>query len=111
MPTSPSILALFIAYLFHLRYAPSTVMTYVSCLGYCDKLKGFSDPSKVFYVTEMLKGFNKIGFRLDMRLPITLAILDKLFSVAPTLVGSPYQFFQFQAMCLLAFLHFYELVK
>ena len=56
MPISASILPLFLAYLFHSRYAPSTVMTYVSCLGYCHKLKGFSDPSKVFYVTQMLKG-------------------------------------------------------
>ena len=45
LPISPSILALFIAYLFRSQYAPSTVMTYVSCLGYCHKLKGFSDPS------------------------------------------------------------------
>ena len=106
MPISPSILAVFIAYLFHSRYAPSTVMTYVSCLGYCHKLKGFSDPSKVFYVSQMLKGFNKIGFRLDSRLPITLPILDKLISVAPSLVGSPYQICQFQAMCSLAFFAF-----
>ena len=103
---SPSILALFIAYLFRSQYAPSTVMTYVSCLGYCHKLKGFSDPSKVFYVAQMLKGFNKVGFRLDSRLPITLPILDKLISVAPSLVGSPYQICQFQAMCSLAFFAF-----
>ena len=54
----------------------------------------------------MLKGFNKVGFRLDSRLPITLPILDKLISVAPSLVGSPYQICQFQAMCSLAFFAF-----
>lgn len=86
-------------------------MTYVSCLGYCHKLKGFSDPSKVFYVAQMLKGFNKVGFRLDSCLPITLPILDKLISVAPSLVGSPYQICQFQAMCSLAFFAFLQLVK
>ncbi|XP_068721811.1 uncharacterized protein [Montipora capricornis] len=106
LPISPSILAFFIAYLFRSQYAPSTVVTYVSCLGYCHKLKGFSDPSKVFYVAEMLKGFNKVGFRLDSRLPITLPILDKLISVSPSLVGSPYQICQFQAMCSLAFFAF-----
>ena len=84
-------------------------MTYVSCLGYCHKLKGFSDPTKVFYVTQMLKGFNKVGFRLDSRLPITLPILDKSISVAPSLVGSPYQICQFQAMCLLAFFAFLQI--
>ena len=39
---------------------------------------------------QMLKGLNKVGFRLDSRLPITLPILDKLISVAPSLFGSPY---------------------
>ena len=106
MPISPSVLALFIAYLFRSRYTPSTVMTYVSALGYCHKLQGFSDPSKVFYVSQMLKGFNKVGFRLDSRLPITLPILDKLLSMAPSLVGSAYQICQFQAMCSLAFFAF-----
>ena len=106
MPISPSVLALFIAYLFRSQYAPSTVMTYVSALGFCHKLQGFSDPSKVFYVSQMLKGFNKVGFRLDSRLPITLPILDKLLSVAPSLVGSSYQICQFQAMCSLAFFAF-----
>lgn len=81
-------------------------MTYVSCLSYCHKLKGFSDPSKVFYVSQMLKGFHKVGFCLDSRLPITLPILAKLISVAPSLVGSPYQICQLQAMCSLAFFAF-----
>ena len=51
----------------------------------------------------MLKGFNKVGFRRDSRLPITLPILDKLISVTLSLVGSPYQICQFQAMCSLTF--------
>ena len=83
----------------------------MSCLGYCHELKGFSDPSKVFYVTQMLKGFNKIGFCLDSRLPITLPILDKLISLAPSLVGSPYQICQFQAMCSQAFFAFLRICE
>ena len=109
LPISPSVLAVFIAFLFRSRYAPSTVMTYVSALGNCHKLKGFSDPSKVFYVSQMLKGFHKVGFCLDSRLPITLPILDQLILVAPSLVGSPYQVCQFQAMCSLAFYAFLRL--
>ena len=111
MPISSSVLALFIAYLFLSQCAPSTVMTYVTALGYCHTLQGFSDPSKVFYVSQMLKGLNKVGFRLDSRLPITLPILDKLLSVAPSLVGSSYQISQFQAMCSLAFFAFLRIVE
>ena len=85
LPISPSALALFIAYMFHFHYAPSTVNTYVSALGYCHKLLGFHDPSKVFYVSQILRGYSKVGFRLDTRLPITLPILDRLISVTPDL--------------------------
>ena len=106
LPISPSVLALFIAYLFNAQYAPSTVTTYVSTLGYVHKLMGFPDPSKVFYVSQILKGYSKIGFRLDSRLPITLPILDRLVSSANSLQGSVYQMCQFQAMCSLAFYAF-----
>jgi len=99
-------MALFIAYLYNASYAPSTVNTYTSALGYSHKLMGFFDPSKVFYVSQMLKGYGKVGFRLDSCLPITLPILDKLVAVASSLEGSAYQIIQFQAMCSLAFYAF-----
>lgn len=43
LPISPSVLALFIAYLYDRQYAPSTVNTYVSTLGYSHKLAGHGD--------------------------------------------------------------------
>ena len=106
LPVSPSVLALFVAYMFDSHYAPSTVNTYISALGYSHKLMGFSDPTKVFYVSQMLKGYGKIGFRLDSRLPITLPILEQIISTAPRLPGSQYSRCQFQAMCSLAFFGF-----
>ena len=48
LPIPPPTLALFIAYLFDKHYAPSSVNTFVSALGYSHKLAGFSDPGKVF---------------------------------------------------------------
>lgn len=49
LPISPPNLALFIAYLFDNHYAPSTVKSYVSALGYSHKLSGFPDPSQAFF--------------------------------------------------------------
>ena len=92
--------------MFAFHYAPSTVKTYISALGYSHTLLGFPDPSKVYYVSQILKGYNKVGFRLDSRLPITLPILDWLVSIAPSLQESTYQMSQFQAMCFLAFYAF-----
>ena len=78
----------------------------MSALGYYHKLAGFSDPSKTFYVVQMLKGYGKIGGRLDSRLPITLPILHQLVGMAAHLNDSQYHIFQFRAMCSLAFYAF-----
>ena len=67
LPISPPNLALFIAYMFDNHYAPSTVTTYISALGYSHKLSGYPDPSKVFFIMQMLKGYGKLGARLDSR--------------------------------------------
>ena len=110
LPIMPATLALFIAYLFERNYAPSTVNTYISAIGYSHKLSGVLDPTRTFYIIQMLKGYDKTGTRLGSRLPITLPILSGLFEVSPQIVGSRYQMHQFQAMCSLAS-HFYGLVK
>lgn len=106
LPIYPATLALFIAYLFDRNYAPSTVNTYISALGYSHKLSGLPDPTRVFYITQMLKGYSKKGFRLDSRLPITLPILRSLLEASPHITGSQYQICQFKAMCSLAFFAF-----
>ena len=67
MPLTPSTLGLFIAYMFQHQYAPPTASTYVSALGYFHRLAGAPDPSKVFWVMEMLKGYKKLGIRIDSR--------------------------------------------
>ena len=103
-PVSPSVLALFIAYLYDKQYAPSTVNTYVSALGYSHKLAGLPDPTKVFYILQMLKGYNKKGFRLDNRLPVTLPILTRILST--NITSSYYECCLFRAMCAVAFFAF-----
>ena len=84
IPIYPATLALFIAYIFNRDYAPSTVNTYVSALSYSHKLSGLPDPTRVFYIAQMLKGYGKRGFRLDSRFPITLHILHSLLEASPS---------------------------
>ena len=71
-------LALFVAHLFDRRYASCTVNSYVSALGYFHRLAGLRDPTKTFYIIEMLKGYGKIGYKLDSRLSITFPILVRI---------------------------------
>ena len=88
------------------NYAPSTVRSYVSALGYSHKFLGYSDPTKAFLIIQMLKGYNKLGYRLDARLPITLPVLQKLIESSATLSISEFQCCQFRAMRTTAFFAF-----
>ena len=56
LPISAPHLALFIAYLFDRNYAASTVNTYISAISYSHKLFSLPDPTKVFFIVQMLKG-------------------------------------------------------
>ena len=80
--------------------------TYVSALAYFHKLSNFPDPSKCFFIMQMLKGYRKKGQRVDTRLPITLPILHKLVDSAESFSCPNYTKVQFRAMCLLAFYAF-----
>ena len=73
---------------------------------------GLSDPSKVLFVSQMLKGYGIVGFRLDSRLPITLPILDRLVAAASSLEGSAYQIISISSYVLTGFcMPFYALEK
>ena len=75
-PIPPATLDLFIAHLYQQNYDSSTVNTYVSALGYSHRLAGVSDPTKVFFILEMLKGYGKVDLRFDMRMPLSIPILN-----------------------------------
>ena len=80
------------------HYAPSTVSSYVSALGYSHKFFGYSDPTKVFFIIQMPKSYSKLGSRLDTRSPITLPVLQKLIESSATHSNSEFQCCQFRAM-------------
>ena len=105
-PVTVPMFCLFIAYLYDLKYAASTVHTYVSALGYSHKLSRYPDPSKAFVVVQMLKGYGKLNARFDRRLPITIPILHKLLRPASLLPLTKHQILMFQDMCTTAFFAF-----
>ena len=78
LPISSPVLALLIAYVCDRYYAPLALNTYVSALGYCHKPLGFPHPTRAFCIVQMLKGYRKVGSRLDSRLPITLPIPNRI---------------------------------
>ena len=97
--------------MFQCNYAASTTAnTCVSALGYSHRLAGVHDPTKVFWVIEMLKGYGKLGPHLDTCMPITLPILCSILQQTP-IYGSNYRRFLFTAMCTTAFFGFLRIGK
>ena len=92
--------------MYNRNYALSTLSSYVSALVYSHKFLSYSDPTKAFFIVQMLKGYNKLGYRLDARLPITLLVLQKLIESSAALSISEYQCCQFGATCTTAFFAF-----
>ena len=79
-PISTEHLALFIAYLAEQKYASSTVLTYISALGFPHRLAGLPDPTKGDLIQLTLRGYSKLNPSRDSRLPISLPILENIIS-------------------------------
>ena len=54
----------------------------------------------------MLKGYGKIGYKLDSRLSITFPILVRIMKGLDIFCVSQYDLFMFKAMCAMAFFAF-----
>lgn len=102
----PASLMLFMAFLRHKQYKPSTISTYVSEIRYMAKLQGFQDPGNDFLVTLSLAGLAKLPGPLDARLPITVPIMKKLLLSTDAIFNSYYDQVLFKSMLLLAFFAF-----
>lgn len=79
-------MALFIAFMYDKKYAPSTVSSYVSALGYSHRFLGLADPTKAFFIIQILKGYGKIGSRLDAVYLSPFQCLTELLSHRPSLL-------------------------
>ena len=106
LPLQPAVLALFISHLYSLRYASSTVTSYLSAISYAHKLAGVNDRTETALIRQILKGYSKLTPAHDVRLPITLPILRQIVASFQRTTGSAYQFQMLTAMCSLAFFAF-----
>ena len=103
LPISVSVLALFIAYLVQLNYAPSTISTHVSAIGYVHKLQSLDDPTSSFLIQKLLHANQKRPRSVDSRLPIDKVMLDKLGMALSHTIQATSQRTLYKAMFFLAF--------
>lgn len=89
-----------------MKYASSTVTSYLSAIGYAHRLAGVNDPTETVLIRQILKGYSKLAPAHDVRLPITLPILRRIIASFQRTTESAYQLQMLTAMCSLAFFAF-----
>lgn len=103
LPTRVATLALFITDLDQKGYAPATISSHVSAIGYVHKLNGWSDPTPSFLVQKLLGACHKKNRQTDVRLPIEKPILGKLIHATNYTIERKDHRSLFKAMFSLAF--------
>ncbi|XP_071101071.1 uncharacterized protein [Haliotis cracherodii] len=109
LPIATPTWALFLAYMFHLKLAPSTMRTYISALGYIHKICGLEDKSNSFQVQKLLHGAKCLNSSVDQRLPITEDILGRMIDSLPVVFSNPSIRLLYDTMFLVAFHRFFRI--
>ena len=103
IPLSVSHICLFVAFLQHQKFAPRSISTYLSAIGFIHKMQGFDDPTSAFLVSKLVAGAYRLNHKPDIRFPITVPILNRLVNSLEWITSSIYDKCLLRAMFLLAF--------
>lgn len=103
LPLCISHVALFVAYLHHQGSAPKTISTYLSAISYAHKISGYSDPTQSFIIHKLTAGAYRLRPVFDLRLPITVPILDQLIRSLQFTTANHFDCILYQSMFLFAF--------
>ena len=105
LPLTTASLALFISFLDGRNLSPSTILSYLSAIGYVHKMKGLHDPTKAFLIQKLLTSLSRQK-SCDVRLPISKPILHDLVSSLQHTNSSAAQRILFSALFITAFYGF-----
>ena len=102
-PSDRTVLGLWITDLHIKGYATNTIRTFVSAISYYHKLSSYPDPSAYFMVEQTFQGLKRIRPSVDVRKPITQAILHQLVCALHHSNLTNYNTVLYTSMFLLAF--------
>lgn len=102
-PVTTQTLTYFVAYLYEMKYAATTITSTISAISFAHNLASMPDPASSFIIRKLLQGARKLGDNQDSRLPITMAMLHNVIQASEILISNLFHRCCFQAMCALAF--------
>ena len=103
IPVSGSHVAVFVTYLHSEGYAPTSIISYVSAVGYLHRLLGLQDPTSGTLVQKLLAGAAKVHVPKPPRLPITILILHRMLVDIDSIIHVKYHRLLLKAMFTVAF--------
>lgn len=110
LPTTFNIVSLFLAHLFTLNFAPSTISGHLSAISFYHQINGFPDPCSNSLIKRMLLGCRKLRSSPDSRLPILSEHILKLLHAVKFLYhDNRYRMHLYSAIILVAFHGFFRM--
>ena len=108
LPVKSPTLAIFISYLSAKKLSASTIVSYLSAIGYVHKIRDLPDPTKSFLIHKLLTAVKRQRSP-DVRLPITKPVLSRLVASLIYTNASETQRVLYKAMFMLAFFGFFRI--
>ena len=102
-PSTSTQVKSYLAHLFQIGFAPSTLLTHTSAIAFVHKISGYKDPTNNFFIKLMLSGANKLKGTSDMRQPFLPQHIRAITSAVFSLPQSQYMKKMLIAMILLAY--------
>ncbi len=90
-PANPGHISLYVTHLYTFGMAPSTIATKLSSIAFVHKLYNKQDPTSSFIVTKLMSSLRKANPQKDMRLPITIDMLQIILNNLHRLGFTQYQ--------------------
>ena len=103
LPLSVNHIAIFVSHLYSQGYAPTSIISYSSAIGYVHRVSGWPDPSSDAVIQKLIAGAIKIRPPLPPRLPITLILLYRIMEGVDAIVPHYYHRLLLKSMFTVAF--------
>lgn len=103
LPIPVHSVALFVAYLHEKKMSIKTILTYLSGISYLHKLSDQPSPTESFLIKSLVRGAQRLAPSYDIRLPITVPVLNQLGRALQFTCLTAYHHRMFVSMFLFAF--------
>ena len=106
LPLSSHVLNLYVAYLLRRGYAPSSVKSNLSAIGFSHRMLNLPFDDNTPLINKMLLAARKSRPLTERRMPLTIDLINEMLDRASLLIPNDYILKLFRAICLTAFYAF-----